>query len=117
MGVGLSIDLRKRVIAAVDQGTHIDEAVKTFTICRKTVYNWLNLRKKTNDLSPRSNYHNGHSHKITDWELFEEFVKEHKEKTIEQMLIAWKDRTNQKVSKSTMQRALKKIAFTSKKKS
>jgi len=37
----LSIDLRKRVIAAVDNGMHVDEAVKVFKVCRRVIYNWL----------------------------------------------------------------------------
>jgi len=61
-----SIDLRERVIEAVDEGKHIDEVAKTFKICTRVIYNWLNLRRKTDSLKPKSGYQNGHSHKITD---------------------------------------------------
>ena len=70
----LSVDLRERVIAAVDGGMHIDEAVKVFSVCRRAIYNWLNLRATTGSLTPKSGYQKGHSHKIKDWEQFKAFA-------------------------------------------
>ncbi len=111
----LSIDLRKRVIAAVDDGMRITDAAAAFQICRKTIYHWLNLRKNTNDIAPKKGYQKGHSHKITDWNQFSEFVKINRHLTIAKMVIEWKKLTTVKVSESVMLRALKKIGYTSKK--
>lgn len=111
----LSIDLRKRVIAAVDDGMRITDAAKSFQICRKTIYHWLNLRKKTNNIAPKSGYQKGHSHKITDWNQFKEFVKINRHSTVAKMAIEWEKITNVRVSVSVMLRALKKIGYTSKK--
>ena len=41
----LSIDLRKRVIDAVDGGMRVTDAVKIFKVSRRVIYNWMNLQK------------------------------------------------------------------------
>lgn len=112
----LSIDLRKRVIAAVDDGMHIDEAAKVFKVCRRVIYNWLSLRKTTNSLTPKSGYQNGHSHKITDLDQFKIFAEKYKHCASPQMKIEWKRLTGVDVSKSVILRTLKKIGYTFKKK-
>ena len=112
----LSIDLRKRVIGAVDGGMHIDEATQVFKVCRRVIYNWLELRKTTNSLAPKSGFQKGHSHKITDWDKFKSFVETNRLCTSPQMIIKWKELTDVNVSESVMLRALKKIGYTSKKK-
>jgi transposase len=111
----LSIDLRKRVIEATDSGMHIDQAVKVFKVCRRVIYNWLELRKKTNSLAPKSGYQNGHSHKITDWEQFKVFAEANRQRTIPQMVIEWQQLTGISASESVIGKALKKIGYTSKK--
>jgi len=112
----LSVDLRERVIAAIDKGMHIDKAKKRFSVCKKTIYNWLNLRKKTNTLMPRKGYQRGHSHKITDLEQFKKFAEDHKQCSLLQMTIKWEELFNQSISESSILRALKKTGFSSKKK-
>jgi len=111
----MSIDLRKRVIAAVDDGKRITDIAKLFQVKRRAIYRWLNLRKETNSLAPKTGYQKGHSHKITDWEKFKTFANDHRYLTIPKMTIEWKKITGVHVSKSVIQRALKKIGYTSKK--
>ena len=69
-----SIDLRKRVIAAIDNGMRITEAAKIFKVCRSVIYDWQDLFKTTNNIAPKSGYQKGHSSKITDWDQFKLFV-------------------------------------------
>ena len=111
-----SIDLRERVMIAVDNGMEIDEAVKIFKLSRRTIYYWKTLRKTTNSLEPKSGYQKGHSHKITDLNQFKIFAKKHQHCTLIQMSIEWKKLTNINVSGSLIFKALKKIGYTSKKK-
>ncbi len=113
--MAISVDLRKRVIAAVDEGMRITDVAKSFRVSRKGIYRWLDLRKKTSSLAPKSNYQKGHSHKITDWVKFEKFAYEHRHFTIPKMVIEWTKITHVRMSESVMQRALKKISYTSKK--
>ncbi len=111
-----SLDLRKRVIAAVDENMHINEAVKTFRVSRRVIYEWLELREETGELKPKTGYQKGHSHKITDLEKFKAFANSNNQCTSPQMVIKWEQLTGVKVSESVMQRMLKKIGFTYKKK-
>jgi len=112
----LSIDLRRRVIDAVDEGMYKSKAAEIFKVSRSVIYNWLKLRIKTQSLAPKVYYQKGHSHKIEDWNKFKIFAEKNKHKTIKEMAIEWKKLTNVKVSETTIQRALGKINYTSKKK-
>jgi transposase len=94
----------------------ITEAVKVFKVSRRVIYEWLDLRKTTGSLAPKTGYQKGHSHKITDWEKFKAFANENRQSNSPQMIIAWEKLTGVKVSESVMLRGLKKINFTAKKK-
>jgi len=111
-----SIDLRKRVIAAVDSGMRPTEAAKTFNVCRHVIYDWQHLLKKTNSLAPKTGYQKGHSPAIKDMKQFEIFVACHQECSGIQMKAEWEKLTGTKVSKDTILRSLHKIGYTSKKK-
>ena len=54
--MAFSLDLRERVITAVDNNMHVDEAVKIFKVSRRVIYEWLELRKETGSLAPKSGY-------------------------------------------------------------
>lgn len=111
-----SIDLRERVISAIDSGEKPGKVAERFKVNRGTVNNWVKLRKTTNDIKPKSGYQKGHSHKITDWVKFKDFAGRHKLFTCPRMVIEWEKETGVKVSESVMLRALHKIEYTSKKK-
>ena len=113
--IPLSIDLRERVIAAVESGMRPTQAAKTFNVSRRVIYNWLDLRSKTNSLAPKSGYQKGHSHKVTDWESFKIFVETNKHRTVKGMIVEWQKANNKIISESAMERSLKKIDYTSKK--
>jgi transposase len=53
MAKAYSLDLRERVIAAVDGGTKPAEAAERFRVTERTIWNWLSLRKQTGQLAPR----------------------------------------------------------------
>lgn len=110
-----SIDLRKRVIAAIDENMRPTEAAKVFKVCRRVIYNWLDLRKKTNDLMPKSGFQKGHSHKITDWEAFRSFAQANSHRTVKVMTVEWEKENGKTISQTVIERALKKIGYTSKK--
>ncbi|HEV2601823.1 MAG TPA: IS630 transposase-related protein [Candidatus Babeliales bacterium] len=110
-----SVDLRKRVIAAINEKMPVETAAKVFQLSRKVIYNWIDLQKETNSLEPKTGYQKGHSHKITDLEAFTKFVKNNQNCSLPKFMLAWEKLTGVKVSQSVMQRALKKIGYTSKK--
>lgn len=116
MPVPLSVDLRKRVIEAINNGMSKTEAAAIYNVSRKAIYNWIRLQKATNSLAPKSGYQKGHSHKITDWEAFKKFVESNNHLTVLGMIAELKKSTGIDISESSMERALKKINYTSKKK-
>jgi transposase len=106
-------DLRRKVIEAVEiNGITRTQASELFGISRNTVYEWLKLKEETGDVKARPRHSCGHSHKITDWQKFEVFVRENSDKTQEQLAELWDD----EISARTISRALKRINFTRKKK-
>jgi len=111
-----SLDLRERVIAAVKSEMHVNEVVKLFKVSQRVIYNWIKLDKKIGNLSPKTGYQKGHSHKIVDWEQFKKFSLENKDCTAAKMAIKWTEMTGAKISRSTILKALKTIGFTFKKK-
>ena len=113
--MALSVDLRKRVMAAIGDNTRITKVAKIFRISRKVIYNWLDLRNKTNSLAPKSGYQKGHNHKIRDLDMFKSFVEKNKQYTARQMIISWEKLTGVKISEPVMGRYLKKIGYSSKK--
>lgn len=114
--MSLSIDLRERVIDAVTGGMSKTKAAKLFKVCRRVIYNWLDLRKKTNSLAPKTGYQKGHSHKITNWEQFKTFVAANTQRTVKGMIVEFKRVTDIDISETAMENALKKINYSCKKK-
>ena len=107
-----SDDLRAKVINAIElDGLKKSEASELFNISRNTIDLWLKRKTQTGDFKPLPNRPPGHSHKITDWDKFREFVKVHGDKTQEQMAQLW----DGEISDRTISRALRKIGFTRKK--
>ncbi len=111
----LSVDLRERVMAAVDEKIQITEVAKRFKVSRRIIYHWIDLRNQNNNLIPKSGYQNGHSHKIQDLNKFKLFVESKKHCTRGQMVAFWKEITDVSMSETVMGRYLKKIGYTSKK--
>ena len=48
-----SVDLRERVVAAVEGGMPRAEAVRVFAVWLPTIKRWLKRRRETGDLAPR----------------------------------------------------------------
>jgi transposase len=106
-----SMDLKTRIMNEVQTGTlQLNEIAKLFKVDVKTIYRWRKRLHETNNFEAIVGYQKGHSHKITDLKLFEEFVKNNSDLTSTEMAKKWGN-----VEKTTIQRALKKIGFTLKK--
>jgi transposase len=104
-------DLRRKVLEAIElNGMKRSEASEVFGISRNTIHQWFQLKAETGDVKPRPSNHSGHSHKITDWDKFQTFVRAHPDKTQAQLAELWDD----EMSERTMSRALKRINFTRK---
>jgi transposase len=104
-----SMDLRERVIKAVDAGMLRKDVSKQFSVGLKTIYLWLERRRDKGDLKPITNFQQGHSHAIKDFESFKSTVNQYPDRTQKELgkLL--------KVSASTICRAMKKAGYTRKK--
>jgi len=111
MARAYSYDLRIRVINSLEAGHTIKETAKLYSISRKTIIEWKKLKKATGDVAARTNYHTGHRRIINDIESFKEFIELNRDKTTKELACSWK----QKISSSTIARALHKLGYSYKK--
>lgn len=115
MSAAYSVDLRERVVAAVDAGMSKMEASRTFRVARTTLDDWLLLRAEQGHLLPKAHERRGPLPKISDLQAFEAFAVRHEGKTLAQMQSAWQEETGQRVSDQTLSATLRKIVWTRKK--
>lgn len=107
-----SYDLRQKVIQAIElDGMKKSEAAKVFQISRNTINLWLKRQVETGDYQAKSNRPHHTMDKISDWQKFREFVKQHGDKTQAQMAALWEG----DISVRTISRALQKINWSRKK--
>ena len=68
MGIPLSMDMRKRIIASYEEKQEIKEIVKNLKVGQTTVYNLINLYKETGSYAPRPQ-NAGRKPSLTDEDL------------------------------------------------
>lgn len=112
MSGAYSYDLRTKAIEAVERGERKSDVCRMLKISRNTLDLWLKRREETGDYQAVTNFQKGCKHKITEWERFAEFVKEHGDKTQAQMAKVWGDN----VTQQNISDALHKLGLSRKKK-
>jgi len=113
MSKGYSIDLRERVLQAVEEGMSKMTAHRTFHISRSTIDHWLALRAQTGSLAPRPM-------RVTrtrqlQGAAFEAFVRTHAHATLDEMARAWRQETGASLTAMSFSRALRRLGWTRKK--
>ena len=83
-----------------------------FNISRNTINLWFQRKAETGDVKPKLRPTSSQTAKITDWGKFQDFVKEHGDKTQSEMAALW----DGAISQRTISRALAKIGQSRKKK-
>ena len=106
-----SVDLRKKVLSALDNGATAVSLSELFQIDRKTIYNWQTKLEKLKSLEPNKSGPKLLSGKIQDLDAFKEFVEKKPDRSSSKIAEEWGD-----ISSSTIRRYLKIIGFTNKKK-
>lgn len=110
-----SIDLRQRVLAAVDRGMARKEAVATFEVSLATIRRLLRLRREESDLRPKSP--TGRHRAITaeqEGELRAQ-LEANRDATNATHARLWKERQGIEVSRWTLGRAIRRLGWTRKK--
>ena len=112
-----SMDLRKRVLAAVNRGTPRKEIVRTLGVSEPTIRRYLRLRRETGSVAPKPLPKRAFSldqsveHRRALWKQLEE----HNDATLEKHCHLWETKQGVKVSISTMSRAIGRLGWTLKK--
>jgi len=112
-----SMDLRERVVAAVDRGTPRNEIMHTLGVSEPTIRRYLRLRRETGSVAPKPPpkrpFLIGQSveHRRALWKQLEE----HDDATLERHCQLWESKQGDKVSISTMSRAIRRLGWTLKK--
>jgi len=109
------MDLRERVLSALDSGMNKMTAHKTFQVSRSTIDHWQKRRKVTGSVAPQSGFRRGVLPAITDLEQFEAFAQRHSDSTLVQMAQAWHEETGCRLSNVTLGKTLKRLGWTRKK--
>jgi len=108
-----SKDLREKALDAFYNGKPIKEICDFFKISSRCLLNWRRIKESTGRTHAKCDYQKENAaYKIATEELvkFKQFVNEKPDRTTAEMAEDWGN-----VSVSTIQRALKRIGFTRKK--
>jgi transposase len=112
-----SLDLRLKVLKAIDRGIPRTEVVETFGISMPTLERYLRRRRQTGDLAPKPSPGRPPSILATPQErrMLWEQLQENNEATLERHCELWEGKGKARVSVSTMSRAVRKLGWTFKK--
>jgi transposase len=114
-----SMDLRERVLAAVDRGTPRKEIVRTLGVSEPTIRRYLRLRRETGSVAPKPppppkrTFSIGQS--VEQRRALWKQLEEHDDATLEKHCQLWERKQGVKVSISTMSRAIRRLGWTLKK--
>lgn len=112
-----SLDLRLKVLDAVDRGIPRSEVVRTFGVSMPTLERYLRRRRQTGEVAPKPSPGRTSSICATSeqrralWMQLEE----NDEATLERHCELWEERGGARVSIATMSRAVRKLGWTFKK--
>ncbi len=117
MAIPISVDLRKRIIAKVEEGRRVEDVAPLFSVALSTIYEWIKLKEKTNSLNPKIGYQKGHSHGIKDYDKFTKFAYQYAAThTAQELADLWHQQTGDSTSRSAVSRVLNRIGYSYKKK-
>jgi transposase len=112
-----SMDLRERVLAAVERGTPRREIVRTLGVSEPTIRRYLRLKRETGSVAPKPypkrpfSIGQGVEQRRALWKQLEE----HNDATLGRHCVLWERKQGVKVSISTMYRAIRRLGWTLKK--
>jgi transposase len=112
-----SMDLRERVLAAVDRGTARKEIVRTLGVYQPTIRRYLRLRRETGSVAPKPPPKRPFSigQSVEQRRALWKQLEEHNDATLERHCRLWERKQGVKVSISTMSRAIRRLGWTLKK--
>jgi transposase len=111
-----SVDLRQRIVAAVNSGMSRSEVVRTFQVSAATVRRYLKQQRETGELAPRA-HTGGRQAQIgaDQYPALQELIAAAPDATLAETCQQWQQLTGVLVSQSSMCRALAQIGWSRKK--
>jgi transposase len=112
-----SMDLRERVLAAVDRGMPRKEIVRTLGVSEPTIRRYLRLRRESGSVAPKPPPKRPFSigQSVEQRRALWKQLEEHDDATLERHCQLWEIKQGVKVSISTMSRAIRRLGWTLKK--
>jgi transposase len=113
---GYSLDLRLKVLAAVDFGMPRKEVARTFGVSKPTVDRYLSLRRQTGEIGPPQPSGRAPSltATITQRRALWTQLEENDDATLERHCELWESKHGDRVSVPTMWRAVRKLGWSKK---
>ena len=106
---GYSMDLRERVITAWQKGNGQAWIAKTFQISVSSIKRYLSRYRQTGSVAPTIQQREPPLIKAEQAQAVQAMVDEHADATLKGYCEEWEKRTGQRVSDSTMSRALQRF--------
>jgi transposase len=110
-----SVDLRERVVAAVERGTKRLDVVEAFGVSLPTIKRWLKQRRETGGLAPKPIPGPPALKRDALLEALPARLAEHADATLEAHCSWWGETAGVEVSTATMSRAITALDWTRKK--
>ena len=112
---GYSLDLRLKVLAAVDLGMPRKEVVRTFGVSMPTLKRYLSLRRQTGEIGPpRTPGRTPFDATIEERSALWRQLEENDDATLERHCELWESKHGDRVSVPTMWRAVRKLGWSKK---
>lgn len=109
------LDLRNRVVAAVDEGTAIATVAARFRLHRSTIYRYLAQRQERGTLVPRTSPGRVRAITPTDEVRLVAHLHQHPTATLAEHGAIWEQATGVRLSPATLSRTIRRIGWTRKK--
>ena len=110
-----SMDLRQRIVAAVDAGTPRAEVARTFRVSLATLKRYLKQRRETGTLAPRTSPGRPAEIPPVQHAALRAQLAAHPDATLAQHCRRWQAEQQATVSVSAMQRAIARVGWSRKK--
>lgn len=110
-----SVDLRERVLDAIERGMARPQAVTTFAVSEGSIKRWQKLRREGKSLAPRRRPGQQPSIKAADAAVVRRLVQATPDATLQEYADEWNALHDKPLSRWTIGRAMRRLKLTRKK--
>lgn len=110
-----SVDLRERVVQAIERGMARSEAVTTFAVSEGSIKRWQKMHRESVSLAPRRRPGQQPTIKSADDAVVRRLVEATPDATLQEYADEWNNLHDTSVSRWTIGRAIRRLKLTRKK--